>query len=348
MKTFPACFLRLPQETSCRSAAFYLAIEEFVARNMYLEDAYLFWWQVSPTVVMGRNQVAHKEINIDFRLSQNIDIVRRRSGGGSVFADRGNVMWSLILKSDGRTTEDLFSEYAYTMAAALNSLGIPAVATGRNDIVLDVSVGGGKICGNAFYWIGDCCIIHGTMLYDTTMSMMTKALSPDNEKLEGAGVQSVKQRIALLKDVSKYDLQVLCTKLVSKLTNRTYELDSKDIDEIECIEHNYREKSFLWGRVAKMDFTIKRRIEGCGLIEIGIMLRGSLISKVEVTGDFFALGDANESFNNAFCNVVWAEHNIREAIMTNQPESSIRGLSRDDLLYMLTNCISNATYSSEN
>ena len=191
---FPATFVELPPHCDGERAAFYLAVEEYVASHMP-EGSYLFTWQLSPTVVMGRNQDAEAEIDLAFCKAEGIDVIRRKSGGGSIFADRGNIMTSLVTREGA--VEELFHEYACNMAECLSRLGAEVEVSGRNDICMK---GGGKICGNAFYHMAKRNIVHGTMLYDTDARMMRGALTPERAKLMSKGVKSVESRIALLKD----------------------------------------------------------------------------------------------------------------------------------------------------
>ena len=86
-------FITLPF-TDTRRLSFYLAMEEFVARRLDESDAF-FMWQVEPTVIFGRNQVVENEVNLDYCREHGIHVVRRKSGGGCVYADMDNVMLSL-------------------------------------------------------------------------------------------------------------------------------------------------------------------------------------------------------------------------------------------------------------
>ena len=144
---------------------------------------------------MGRHQIAHQEVDLDYCRAEGIDVVRRKSGGGAIFADEGNIMWSLIAEEG--PVEPLFQAYAQRVAEALGQLGAEVKVTGRNDLTL---AQGGKICGNAFYHLPHRNIIHGTMLYDTDPPRMQAALHPEEAKLTSKGVASVRSRIALLKD----------------------------------------------------------------------------------------------------------------------------------------------------
>ncbi len=190
---FPACLITFPFNVEGKTAPFFLAAEEYVAAALPA-DNYLFAWILPPTVVMGRNQVADAEVDLEFCQREGIDVVRRKSGGGCIYADEGNIMFSLITPEGA--VEPIFNDYASTVAEALTSIGVEAKVSGRNDILL---ANGTKVCGNAFYHLKNRNIVHGTMLYDTNYNRMTRALTPDRLKLESAGVKSVKSRTGLIK-----------------------------------------------------------------------------------------------------------------------------------------------------
>lgn len=174
-----------------RSLAFWLAMEEYVAEHIG-EEAF-FVWRVSPTVIIGRNQVLEAEVNMDYCVSQDVRVVRRRSGGGCVYADKGNIMVSYISARGEVAT--VFDKYLSAMASCLSALGIDAERSGRNDIL----VGGRKVSGNAFHQLPDRSIVHGTLLYDTDFAALQEAIRPPVEKLQRHGVASVRQRVENLK-----------------------------------------------------------------------------------------------------------------------------------------------------
>ena len=248
-KHFPATLVVFPEGCNARRAAFYLAAEEYLAEIIQKcnTGCYLFTWILAPTVVFGRNQVLTNEINLEFCRNHNIDVVRRKSGGGAIYADGGNIMISLI--TEGGPVEPLFQEYSQKIAEMLTCFGAPASATGRNDIIVGPqrpknigSKSTGKVCGNAFYHLANSNIVHGTMLYDTDFEMMTGALIPPTEKLKRHGVESVRQRVALLKDYLDFGLEGLKNRIESYLTNNIFELTEKYILEIERIEQWYHKE----------------------------------------------------------------------------------------------------------
>lgn len=333
--SFPACFVEMPETAERRRASFYLAAEEYIAATLP-EDHYLFSWQIDRTCVMGRNQVAHREINIDFCHAEHIDIIRRKSGGGCIYADHGNIMWSLVTPAG--PVEPLFAEYAECVAGALRTLGAPVEVSGRNDIILKE---GGKVCGNAFYHLTHRNIVHGTMLYDTDARLMLGALTPDDTKLRQAGVKSVRSRVALLKDYLHTDIGGLRARLHEMLCDRRIRLTEDDLREIERIEAGYHTTEYLYGQNSRATQVRGGRVEGCGQVYLQFHLQGSLVKHVELRGDFFEHADAAQAFEQAFAGVPYTTESLAEAIRTHHPETSIRKLSTGALLEILQHTIEN-------
>ena len=175
-----------------RSLAFYLAMEEFVARE--IEGEAFFVWRVEPTVIYGRNQVLENEVNLEYCREHGVDIVRRKSGGGCVYSDLGNIMVSYISRRGD--VSEVFDRYMTALTEALRALGVPAEKSGRNDILVE----GRKVSGNAFHQLPDRSIVHGTLLYSTDLEALTEAIRPPVEKLQRHGVESVRQRVMNLSE----------------------------------------------------------------------------------------------------------------------------------------------------
>lgn len=326
---WPATFIALPPSCEGRRAAFYLAAEEYIAEHLP-EGNYFFTWQIGPTVVMGRNQVAHQEIDLDFCRKEGIDVIRRRSGGGAIFADERNIMTSLI--TEDAPVESLFQEYAEAVAEALRQLGAPAQVTGRNDIVVRSE----KVCGNAFYKKVNRCIAHGTMLYDTDPRLMEGALHPTAAKLKSKGVKSVRSRVGLLKDCLSFGVEELRKQLRTLLCDKAVELGEEDIRKIEKMEQAYYEPQYLLGNTGRADIVKSSRIEGCGQVEVHLRLQGSIISEVTLRGDFFETGNAEQAFAETFTGRTFTPESLAETVSTHHPESTVRNLTPDALLKLLT------------
>ena len=191
-------YVVLPDER-IHPLSFYLSTEDYLAQNME-DDDLLMLWQVEPSVIYGRNQVVENEVNLDYCREHGIRVYQRKSGGGCVYADRDNLMLSMV------TTEEnvgfAFNRFVTMVLLVLRKMGIEATGTTNNDIM----IGDRKLCGTACRKMPRGCIVHSTMLYDTNMEHMLNAITPGPEKLEKKGIQSVRQRITLLKDYTSLSL----------------------------------------------------------------------------------------------------------------------------------------------
>ena len=223
-----------------RSLAFYLAMEEFVAREV--EGEAFFVWRVEPTVIYGRNQVLENEVNLEYCREHGVDIVRRKSGGGCVYSDLGNIMVSYISRRGD--VSEVFDRYMTALTEALRALGVPAEKSGRNDILVE----GRKVSGNAFHQLPDRSIVHGTLLYSTDLEALTEAIRPPVEKLQRHGVESVRQRVMNLSeyvalmaepDVALKSPEALEEYLVGYFTDGEIHLNEDDVEKIKLITDTY-------------------------------------------------------------------------------------------------------------
>ena len=230
-------YITLPSD-EVRRLSFYLAMEEYVAKCLDEPDCF-FMWQVEPSVIFGRNQVAENEVNIDYCREQGIKIYRRKSGGGCVYADMDNLMLSYV--TDGDNVGFTFNRFIQMILLVFRKLGIEATGTSHNDIM----IGDRKVCGTAFYQLPGRSIVHSTMLYDTNMQHMLNAITPGPEKLEKKGIQSVRQRITLLKDYTLLSLEQLKTFIRETLCDGEKMLTPAEVKEIEQIEELYLKKDFI-------------------------------------------------------------------------------------------------------
>jgi lipoic acid synthetase/lipoate-protein ligase A len=218
-------YISLP-DTQQRHLGFYLAMEEYVARHVDEPDAF-FLWQVEPTVIFGRNQVVENEVNLDYCREHGIRVYRRKSGGGCVYADRDNLMLSFITSGDN--VGFAFNRFLNMLLLVLRKIGVEAVGTRHNDVLVD----GKKVCGTACYHLDGHCIVHSTLLYDTCMPHMLNAITPSREKLEKKGVESVRQRIGLLKDYTTLTLDEVKAVIRETLCEGECRLTAEDVAEIE-------------------------------------------------------------------------------------------------------------------
>lgn len=230
-------YIALPTNEN-RQLSFYLAMEEYVARHMQEPDCF-FMWQVAPTVIFGRNQVVENEVNLEYCREHDIRVVRRKSGGGCVYADMDNLMLSMV--TDGDNVGFTFNRFVTMIQLALHKIGVTATSTAHNDIM----IGDRKVCGTAFYQLPGRSIVHSTMLYDTNMQHMLNAITPSSEKLEKKGIQSVRQRITLLKDHTPLSLDEIKQKIRDTLCDGELVLTEEQVAGIEEIEQTYLKQDFI-------------------------------------------------------------------------------------------------------
>lgn len=230
-------YLLLP-ETKDRSLAFYLAMEEYVARQRDGADSF-FMWRVQPSVIFGRNQVVENEVNIDYCRAHGISMYRRKSGGGCVYADMDNLMLSFITSEEN--VNFAFNRFVNMILLVLRKMGVEATGTSHNDVLID----GHKVCGTACYHVGGKSIVHSTMLYDTNMQHMTQAITPSREKLQKKGIESVRQRITLLKDHTTMSLDDIMILIRKTLCNGERQMTASEVADIEQLEQDYLKQEFI-------------------------------------------------------------------------------------------------------
>ena len=218
--------------------SFYLAMEEYVARYVAERECF-FMWQVEPTVIFGRNQMIENEVNLDFCRKHDIQVYRRKSGGGCVYADSDNVMLSYI--SEGDSVGMAFNQFIQMVLLVFRKMGVEAVGTQHNDVL----IGDRKVCGTACYHLDGRNIVHSTLLYDTNMDNMLQAITPSQEKLQSKGIQSVRQRITLLKNHVTLSLEEVKTMIRETLCTGELVLTEQQVKAIEQMEQEYLQKDFI-------------------------------------------------------------------------------------------------------
>lgn len=276
---------KLPEKSS---ATFFFAVEEYIAKCTDLDHAMLMW-QVPPSVFLGRNQDIGSEVNLPFCRQNDIEVSRRKSGGGCVYADMGQVMVSLIV--NGVQVERLFADFMNMVNEVLRRNGLDTVVGGRNDISID----GKKISGSAFHKISgrDRSIMHCTILYDTDLYLLKNSLTPSDSKLKSKSIDSVRQRVGRLKDYTDLSLEKLIADFKLRLCNDRYVLNDLDMQKVEEIRSSYTAPAFILGSQRHGSHTYSQRVEGVGEICIQINVNNNLIQDFKLSGDYFDEGNTS-------------------------------------------------------
>lgn len=323
-------YIQLP-DSAPRPLPFYLTMEEYVARRLPADTEAFFMWQVDPTVIFGRNQVMDNEVNLDYCTKRGIKVFRRRSGGGCVYADRGNIMFSYVT-TDADPVTTTFSRYTSMVAAMLRSLGLDASDTSRNDIL----IGSRKVSGNAFYHIPGRSIVHGTMLFNTDMANMAAAITPSSVKLDAKGVESVRSRITVLSDHLAMDIERFKAYARSYLCSEPdILLTDADVRTIEEESQPYYSEAWINGRRAG---AARRpvRVDGAGEFRVALTSdTDGRIDRVDLTGDFFMTGDLDTMLLDRLRGVQPTPEAIRAALADTDPSTVIPGLSTEALIKLI-------------
>ena len=160
---------------------FNLAAEEYLLKET--DRDYAFFYINGPSIIIGKHQNAWAEINLPWTRKNNIPVVRRISGGGTVWHDEGNLNFSFVLTGEeGKLVN--FREYAAPVLDFLVKLGIPAEFGKRNEIMVE----GLKISGNAEHVFRKRVLHHGTLLFSSDLSQLKDALDTDPEEYQDKSI----------------------------------------------------------------------------------------------------------------------------------------------------------------
>lgn len=320
-------YVSLPNDEQ-RKLPFYLAVEEYVARELPAGD-YFFMWQVQPTVIFGRNQLIEAEVDIDYCRANGIATYRRKSGGGCVYADLDNIMFSYITPDSN--VNFTFNRYMLMVEHVLQKLGLDARTTGRNDILID----GKKVSGNAFYHLPNRSIVHGTMLYNTDLEKMVCSTTPSDEKLKSKGVESVRQHVTTLNRYLAISIEEFKEFVRKNLCDSEIRLDEDAVRQIEKIESEYLTEEFIYGRNPAYTLVRSARIEGVGEFELRLEIKKGVIRKVNMLGDFFLVGDLDGGLLAHLQGVPFEKKAVEEALSDVEPSNIIMNMTKEQLIELL-------------
>lgn len=281
---------------------FYFALEEYIMENLLKDDeAYFFTWEIKG-VVIGKNQVLENEVNLDYLKENNIDVYRRPTGGGAIYADENNTMYTMITK---RTKNFSFKPYLQLVIDAMKKLGLEIEFSGRNDLLFQ----GKKISGVAFLQNKYGFLIHGTYMYNVDVETMIRTITPNNEKLVSKGIESVRSRVINLKPyLNGMTQRELIKHLENEITKKEYILTEEDIKAINQLAIKYETKKWRFMEQPEHNKKLVKRITG-GLFEINLKINKGIIEDINFTGDFFDLFPL-ETLKKAFLNQEYTKANM--------------------------------------
>ena len=322
-------YILLPKPDTIHQLPFYFAVEEYVARH-YTDDDYFMGWRVNPTVMLGRNQLIDNEVNTDYCKEHKIDIFRRKSGGGCIYADKGCIQFSYI--SRAVNANKAFADYMQRMADLLKGLKIDAQLSGRNDILIDET----KVSGCAFYQLSNRSVLHNSLLFDTQLDHLSNALTPAKEKLQSKGVASVRQRVTNVSTYTQLDILAFMDYVRQEMCGtEVLELTEEDMKEVAEIEKELSSDDFVYGKNPKYSLVRKHRFEGVGTLEAHIELKNNIIGSINMVGDYFLLGDIDHDFLSLLKGCEFTREAVEERLEDIDLSTIIRGLKLRQFLRLL-------------
>lgn len=303
----------------CTNAHRNMAFDQFCLERLPLDEPIFYLWQNAPSVIIGLNQNAYAEVNLGYLKEHDILLARRVTGGGAVYHDLQNLNYTIVGRS--ADLERDYPGYLTYVIDALRALGVPAELSGRNDILVE----GRKVSGYAKRVWKDRLMVHGTLMYDVDLTTLSEALAVDSSKLEAHGIQSVRSRVANLKDYlpqfhSVKELQAALEDILSR-----HYADSEVLltDEQQAsIDEEYHTKFATWqwncGRSPLAAFERKKKF-ACGTIEAQVSVDKGLITALTFGGDF--LGNTPAEALAARLTGIPYERDALQAFLATQPVS---------------------------
>lgn len=275
-----------------------IATDTWLLNNLHEKEPVFSLWQNNNAVIVGQNQNTFGEVNQDFIDANNIEVVRRVTGGGAVYHDLGNLNFTLFVPIESSANVD-FKQFSEPVLKALHKLNIPAEATGRNDLV----VNGKKISGVAQRYANGYLMHHGTLLFDSNVDTMVRSLNVADEKFISKAAKSVRSRVGMIKDAAPEGLTVqdFWNAVQYELTDHGRDTEivltpSQKQEIIRSTADQFSTWDWNYGKSPEFNFKNHAKYDG-GIIEVQVQADAGIIQDINFTGDFLGLRDWREIKN---------------------------------------------------
>ena len=315
-------------ETGSFDVCWNLACEEHLLECG--EGDALMLWQDSPSVVLGLNQNAAEEVDALEAARRGVTVVRRRTGGGAVYHDLGNLNYSFITTA-GDEAALSFERFTQPVCAALASLGVRAEASGRNDITVE----GKKISGTARRLFRGRVLHHGTLLFRTDRDAMSALLRPDSGKFSGKAVKSVRSRVGQLcdhlpEDMTLEGFKAALLRFFMPSGAEITPFSPAALEDVERRAEAYRDRGWTWARVPDFGFKSSRRFPG-GSLTVSLDVSRGVIRAAHLSGDFMAAEPCG-ALLAALEGCLYEPEAVRAALSPLELGPMLGGISLDELM----------------
>ena len=268
---------------------FNIAAEEYFLKN-FKEDIFMLW-QNKASIVVGKHQNTLAEINYLYVKENKIPVIRRISGGGTVFHDLGNLNFTFIQKGEKGKLVD-FRKFTTPILDVLNEMGVTAVFEGKNDL----RVNGLKISGNAEHVFKDRVLHHGTLLFSSVLTDLGKALKVKTEKFVDKAVKSNRGIVANISDFLETPMEIeefrnrIIKHIYREFNAAFYKMTDEDIYGIEKLKYEkYTTWKWNFGYSPDYSFSNYFPLED-GRLEFSINIKKGIVSELKPLNNNFESG----------------------------------------------------------
>ncbi len=320
-------------EGQSHDPAFNLAMEEHLYRTVDGgHPGYFLLWQNEPSIIVGRFQNTAQEVNRAFVEERGIRVVRRISGGGAVYHDLGNLNYTFIVPNDEGTPFD-FARHAMPVVRALEKLGVTAEFNSRNDLAID----GQKFSGSAQHMDKRRLLHHGTLLFDSDLSVLGQALAVDEEKFTSKGFKSVRSRVTNI--LPHLPVKLSMAEFIAALRDSLSGTEQRPLspDEIGAVgtlrDTKYATWEWNWGESPEYTERKVRRFTW-GKVEALLNVKDGILAEARFFGDFFGV-ENREELETLLAGCPFRKEDLRERLSAVQLDRFFRGADLEEFLAFL-------------
>ncbi len=257
------------------------AVELYLLENVKADEVILYLWQNANTIVIGKNQDAYSECDIEALEKDNGRLARRISGGGAVYHDTGNLNFTFITS---RKDFDV-PKQDEVILNALRSLGIEAEKNGRNDLLVQ----GKKFSGHAYHRGKDACLHHGTLMLQVNEEKLAKYLRVSKLKLRSKNVPSIRSRIINLKSLKDdLDIEMMRRALIASAEevygSNAERIEDIDAGAIETYRERFKDDRWRFGRRYPLDKEAEGRFDW-GTVKVCYSMKENKIDDLVIYTD---------------------------------------------------------------
>ena len=313
------------------SPYFNFALEEYLLTQKDLDDDEIFlFWRTNPTIMVGRYQNTFSEINEKYVRENNVNVVRRNSGGGTIYTDMGAWQFTFIeknYKEEGIS----FDKFTGPIVEALQKQDVDAHFNSRNDLL----IGNRKFSGNAQYRKDNAILHHGSILFNTDIQAMVESITVAEDKIIAKGIKSVRERVINISEVMKDNItsenfrDIMLDSLLKNST--TYTLTKEDIKSINKIQkEKFESWDFNYWKNPIFNISRYKRFNG-GRVDFKLNVKKGIIKNCTIEGDFFLSGEIS-ILEESFIDCKYVREDISKLLDTLDIENYFYKITKDDLL----------------